>query len=207
MYYDITWTPAAANLTGYYSNMTGVGPFTATATNSGDGMAHQVTLRNDSANTKVGLNFTITGTDIAGKAQTEVLAGPGASATVTSVKFFLTVTSIAVSATIGADTVDAGWAATSISALIRVNDEVSALPVFNAVVTGTVGYDLAGTLADVFRATNVGDDTFTNDSNWAAKAATVAPIALATRARFVRLEINSVTGGATIRLIGSIPER
>jgi hypothetical protein len=207
MYYDITWTPAAANLTGYYSNMTGVGPFTMTASVSGDGMAHKVTLRNDTANSKAGITFTLTGTDAAGKAQTEAMAGPGVSATVTSVKFFLTLTSITVSGTLGADTVDAGWDALSLSPLLRFNDEVSALPAFQAVVTGTVNFDIATTLADVFRATNVGDDTFTNDTNWTAKTASVAPTALATRARFGRIEVNSVTGGATIRLIGSIPER
>ena len=40
--------PANANLTGYLSNATGAGPFTMTTTSSGDSLAHQVSIRNDS---------------------------------------------------------------------------------------------------------------------------------------------------------------
>lgn len=53
------------------------------------------------------LTFTITGTDEQGAAQTEAVTGPNA-ATVTSTKFFKTITSIAVSATTGGVTVSAG---------------------------------------------------------------------------------------------------
>lgn len=106
---------ADANLTGFASNITGEGPFTMTATNSGDydgvgnRLAHQVSLRNDSANSKSGITFTLTGTDANGNAQVETMAGPGTSATVESTKYFATLETVAVSATLGADTVDVGW--------------------------------------------------------------------------------------------------
>ena len=48
-------------------------------------------------------NFTITGTDVDGNAQSEVLAGGGSATTVTSTKVYGTVTQIAVSASVAAD--------------------------------------------------------------------------------------------------------
>ena len=48
-------------------------------------------------------NFTITGTDVYGNAQSEVLAGGGSASTVQSTKIYGTVTQIAVSASVAAD--------------------------------------------------------------------------------------------------------
>ena len=48
-------------------------------------------------------NFTITGTDVYGNAQSEVLAGGGSASTVQSAKIYGTVTQIAVSASVAAD--------------------------------------------------------------------------------------------------------
>lgn len=73
-----------------------------------DGYAYKVAILNNTTNSKTGINFTITGLDSDGKAQSEVLAGPGASATVYSVGYYSSVTSITLSATLGVDTVDIG---------------------------------------------------------------------------------------------------
>lgn len=100
--------PANVSLTGFASNVTGA-TFTLTANNSGDGLAHQVSIRNDSVTDHSGKTVTLVGTDENGKAQTEVVTGPGTSATVESAKYFLTLTSATPSATIGADTFDIGW--------------------------------------------------------------------------------------------------
>ena len=59
-----------------------------------------VTITGDAA---FGSNFTITGTDVDGNAQSEVLAGGGSATTVTSTKVYGTVTQIAVSASVAAD--------------------------------------------------------------------------------------------------------
>ena len=50
-----------------------------------------------------GVNFTITGTDIAGNSLSEVLAGPN-NTTVTSTKFYNTVTQIATNGAVGTNT-------------------------------------------------------------------------------------------------------
>ncbi|MDC0457151.1 flagellin [Alphaproteobacteria bacterium] len=59
-----------------------------------------VTITGDAA---FASNFTITGTDVDGNAQSEVLAGGGSATTVTSTKVYGTVTQIAVSASVTAD--------------------------------------------------------------------------------------------------------
>lgn len=106
---------AAASLTGLASNVTGAS-FTLTANDAGDGLAHKVTVRNDSATDHSGKTIALVGTDANGNVLTETLTGPAGSATVTSSGYFLTLTSATPSATIGADTFDIGWAAASISA-------------------------------------------------------------------------------------------
>jgi len=59
-----------------------------------------VTITGDAA---FASNFTITGTDVDGNAQSEILAGGGSATTVTSTKVYGTVTQIAVSASVAAD--------------------------------------------------------------------------------------------------------
>lgn len=76
---------------------------TYTATN---GKAQTFLIYNNSATNHSAKTVTITGTDQAGTAQSEVLNLPTASGNVQSVKSYLTVTSIVPSATIGADTMD-----------------------------------------------------------------------------------------------------
>ena len=56
------YTPEDNNLTGFASNVTGA-TWTLTATSSGDGLAHQVTIRNDTANDHSGKTATLVGTD------------------------------------------------------------------------------------------------------------------------------------------------
>lgn len=105
---------AAADTDGLGDDVTGAS-FTLTASNAGDSLAHLITITNNTANSHAGKTITIVGTGPNGQAQTESVTGPGASATVTSTKYFLTVTSVTPSATIGADTFDIGWSADSVS--------------------------------------------------------------------------------------------
>jgi hypothetical protein len=116
--FSLSGTSVAASLTGFASNVTGA-TWALSANDSGDSLAHKVTIRNDAATDHTGKTITLVGTDADGKAQTETLAGPNNAATVTSVNYYLTLTSITVSATIGADTFDIGWATASVTRTFR----------------------------------------------------------------------------------------
>ena len=133
-----SYTVAAASLTGFASNVTG-DTFTLTANTAGDGLAHFVTIKNDSATDHSGKTITLTGASAENEAITETLAAPGTSATVTSTKAFLYLGEVTVSATIGADTFDIGWTAAAQSPWVVVRY----FPVTAAVVVGgTINFDI-----------------------------------------------------------------
>lgn len=112
--HEIVAVSAAASLTGLLSNATGA-TWTLTANDAGDSMAHLITIRNDAATDHSAKTAVITGTGPEGQAQTETVNLPAGTATVTSTKYFLTVTTVVPSATIGGDTMDIGWAVGSVS--------------------------------------------------------------------------------------------
>lgn len=119
-----SYTSEAANATGFASNVTGA-TWTLTETETPDGLAHKVTIHCDAATNHSAKTAIIVGTDANGRAQTETaLALPNGVATVTSTKYFKTVESVTPSATIGADTMDIGWAADAVTPWIDVlNDK------------------------------------------------------------------------------------
>lgn len=140
--YDLD--PADASLTGFASNVTGAS-WPLTATSSGDGLAHQVSIRNDSANDKSSIDIVLVGTDQNGNAQTETLTGPTGSATVESTLYYLTLTSVTPASTWGADTADIGWVDEFITPTINLNwgaEDCAALVVD---VTGTINFTLQQT--------------------------------------------------------------
>jgi hypothetical protein len=96
------------SLTGFASNVTGAA-FTLTATSCTDGLAHQVSIRNDAVTNHSGKTIDLVGTDANGDALTETITAPAGAATVESTKYFKTLTSVTPSATIGSDTFDIGW--------------------------------------------------------------------------------------------------
>lgn len=104
-----SYTSVVASLTGLLSNATGA-TWTLSANDANDDLAHKITIRNDSATDHSGNTAEIVGTGPNGQVQTETLDLPAGSATVKSTKYFLSVTSVTPSATIGADTMDIGWA-------------------------------------------------------------------------------------------------
>lgn len=136
--------PANASLTGFASNVTGAA-WTLAATNSGDGLAHQVSIHNDSSNDKSAISITLVGTDQNGAPLTEVVTGPGASATVESTGYFLTLTSATPAATWGADTADIGWVDEFSTPWLNLNwagEDVSMIAVD---VTGTINFTIQQT--------------------------------------------------------------
>ena len=196
--------PANANLTGFLSNATGAGPYTMTTTSSGDSLAHQVSIRNDSATDLSSQTFTLTGTDADGRVQTDVVTGPTAAATVESVKYFLTLTSAAASgAGLGADTVDFGWVDEFTSQTIPLNHYAGVPPTIEVDVTGTIGFDIEVSLRNPWGLA-VGDDqedlAWVNDANWTAKSADLIDDLAIAGFRAMRVVANSYTDTAELQV-------
>ena len=106
----LSYTPADDDTDGFANDQTGA-TCTLAATSAGDGMAHLVIITNNSAvdHSDNSETFVLTGTDADGFAQTETIAGPAASVTTTSTKYFKTLTSVVPSITWVTDTYDVGW--------------------------------------------------------------------------------------------------
>jgi len=192
-----TYTPADANLTGFASNVTGAA-FTLTASVSGDSLAHQVSIRNDSATDHSGKTVTLVGTDHLGRALTEVVTGPAGSATVESSEYFLTLTSATPSATIGADTFDIGWVDEFVTPAIAL-DWRSGIGSLEIVITGTINIDLDSSNSDIQNSTDSASwlvDTSTNAGVTASKW-----ITFNANPRFIRVKANSYSSGATVKLL------
>jgi hypothetical protein len=196
-YSQITYTPANVSLTGFASNVTGAA-FTLTATSSGDSLAHQISIRNDSATDHSGKTLAAVGTDERGLAQTETITAPGVSATVESTKYWMTLTSLTPSATIGADTFDIGWVDEFVTPIYPMNWR-GGNGALDINVTGTINYDLEQTFDDIqFKTTAFSwavDDTATQSAQTADQTVLYEGFPKA-----IRLKINSYTDTATIVL-------
>lgn len=198
MYLQKTYTPANVDTDAIVDGATGATtPLALNGVNAGavanDGLAHQLNLT--SAANLSGITFTIVGTDENGFSQTEAIAGPNNN-TVETTKYFLTVTSIAISATLGANTVDIGFVDEFATPIVGVcsREQVS----ITVSVTGTIDYTAQHTLTklestDTIKWLDSDDDdmvaTTTSESS-----AYVGPIT------GVRLIANSYTNGATLVL-------
>lgn len=200
----LTYTPAATDTDALGNNVTGAS-FTLTATSAGDNLAHIITILNNTATDHSGKTITIVGTDSGGNPQTETITGPGNAATVSTTKYFLTVSSVTPSATIGADTFDIGYTAVAVSQTIPINHRAYSFPLTNqVVVTGTVSYTIQQTCDSPYKdITNNSYDynnlTWFPDANLTAQAANkIAAVTYPIQAE--RLLINSVTTGATVKL-------
>lgn len=141
-------TPADASLTGFASNVTGAS-FTLTANDSGDNLAHRVSIRNDSGTDHSSKTVTLVGTDADGESLTEVVTGPGVSATVESTGYFLTLVSATPSATIGADTFDIGWVDEVSTNTIPLDFYASTAATVLIDVTGTISYSVEQSFGDI----------------------------------------------------------
>jgi hypothetical protein len=190
------YTPAVASTTAFNAQgFTSTGVATApTTTSTTDGLAHYVTLTSPAQATLAGINFTIVGTDPDGHSISETIAGPASASTVTSTKFFKTVSTIQPSATMGALTLAVGIAVTAIAPTIALTNS-SAAAGMTVAVTGTINYTMYETFANVYEhnATTVS----TQITALASKTANTSGNA-SVSATGVILLINSVTASATI---------
>lgn len=194
--------PANASLTGFRSNATGV-DFALTATDSGDGLAHQISIRNDAATDHSGKTFDLVGTDPDGFAQMETVTGPAGTATVESSKYWLTLTSVTPSATIGGDTMDIGWVDEVATKTIPLDRRSSTGAAIGVTVTGTINYTVQETF-DTITGTN------TQDCQWHAITAlsskTTSLVGVSTPgAVAARLVVASYTDTAELQMDVSQP--
>lgn len=185
-----TYTLAALNATGYVSNATGATWPLDSTTGPADGMAHQVTIHGDAATNHSAKTAVITGTDAEGKAQTETVNLPNGVATVTSTKYFATVTSVVPSATIGADTMDVGWNAACVSPMFPTDPNQKSGPLVTAGVGGTITLTAQQTNSSVLEGltptwVTLGTANATASAETAANAGTTA----------VRVSVASHTSG------------
>jgi hypothetical protein len=145
---SLAYTFAALDADGYINDATGAGPWTTIAANPDDGCSHPLTIAS-TADLRA-ITFTVTGTDAEGRTISEAITGPGAGATVTSTKYYRTLTSVSASATLGANKIDVGWTALARTPIFPLNHcyEVSALIVAN--MGGTLAYSVEWTADNVF---------------------------------------------------------
>jgi len=192
--------PANASLTGFLSNATGA-TWTLSATSSGDDLAHQVSIRNDTANDHSAKTAILTGTDSDGRAQTETVALPAGSATVESTKYFLTLTTVVPSATIGADTMDIGWVDEFASKTIPLDHRSYNPASIQVTVTGTINFDVESTLEDPFSSSITDQSTldWLNDGNFTGKTASLVDDLALPGVRAIRFVVNSYTDTAELQ--------
>lgn len=115
-----SYTSGVASVSGFANNVTGASWAITTAAPT-DGLAHLLTIHGDAATNHSGKTAAIVGLDENGVAQTETIAAlPNGATTVTSTKYWSSVTSVTPSATIGADTMDIGWSLTSVTPWVPV---------------------------------------------------------------------------------------
>ena len=194
------YSPATEDTDGLVNDATGAtSPLTQLSTGPGDGLAHQIAIV--SAANISAITFTLTGTDADGVALTEAVTGPNAT-TVESTGYFKTVTSIAISATLGANTVDLGWADEFVTPTIQLNTYAQGVS-GNVDVTGTIDYTVQATNSDI--RTRADDGPF----NWFDVVdATIDLIAITADVQFglgpipsgLRIKANSYSASATAAL-------
>lgn len=187
--------PAYPQLTGFASNVTGA-TFTLTTNATSDGLAHQVSIRNDAATDHSGKTITLVGTDANGDALTEAVTGPTGTATVESTGYFKTLTSATPSATIGADTFDIGWVDEVSTPTYPINHHSEIAATAAVSMSGTASF----TVHETFENVRGGDSPV-----WFAVSALTTKTAntraqISPHATAVRLILNSYTGGAAAHL-------
>lgn len=194
--------PANSSATRYLSNATGAA-FTLTNTDSGDDLARQVLITNDDARDDTAITVTVVGTDADGRAQTETIAGPDASTTTATTKFFLTVESVTPVSTIGTNTWDIGHTDVCVSKTYPLNHWSDvACPILGNV-TGTANFTAELTFdppnrPDEFTWTDQNTPVWIGSTNVSGKTADIFST-LDTGAYAMRMKINSYTDTAELQ--------
>ena len=165
---------------------------------SADGLAHRLDIIDLGADVQTGATYTITGTDGDGVAQTEDIAGPGASATIETVKYFLTDSSVAIASPVAGSTVDMGTVDEVMSQTLPVNYRHvnAATPHVN--VTGTMHYTVLETVDSIHELAAPSTATWTALSALSAKTADLLAVGTV-GVSACHLVVNSYTDSAEIQ--------
>ena len=202
-----TYTPTAVDTDGIVDGATGAtSPLAlngvAAGASANDGLAHQLGVYSSSNIATV--VFTITGADADGVTLTETVTGVNNS-TVETTGYFLTVTSITISATLGAATVDIGWVDEFVTPTVRLNTYANGAN-FKIGVTGTIDYDAEQTLSDIRTRADDGPFDWTAIPAGLVDSVDVIGVTASTTFRMVpppqaiRLKANSYSSGAALNL-------
>lgn len=164
---------------------------------SADGLAHRLSILDLGADDQTSATYTITGTDASGVALTEDIAGPGASATVTTSGYFLTVSSVTIASPVAGSTVDMGTVDEIVSRMIPLNWRGGTVAL-NFIVTGTISYTVQQTTDDLrvagpFNWTSVDDTDLVTATTSQNGSFTAVPTAF-------RAVVNSYSSGAELAL-------
>jgi hypothetical protein len=124
---------------------------------SSDGLGRRLSILG-SAHDQSAKTYTITGTDADGLAESEDLTGPGSGATVTTLKYFLTVTNIVVSAGTASSTVDIGTVDEAVSKTFPLNYRANNPANYQSNVTGTASFAVDQTMSDIHALANPSND-------------------------------------------------
>lgn len=199
---------------GIFDGITGVGPWGSadwkalTQVNGGcpDGLAHQLNLT--SGQNLSAITFTITGTDADDNVITEAVVGPNAT-TVESTKFFKTVTGLAASATLGANTLDVGYVDEAVSPTIPLDWRRNVPSNYFLDIDGTINVDVDHAVQDVDAPTDQHAINWINVSAslLAETADSSAFVQIAAGYTAFRMMVNSYSSGARARLYVSQPEK
>ena len=203
-----SYTPVTTSAAGLANDVTLATSATLAATAATDGLAHLITVLGNAATNHSAKTITITGTDADGNTLSEGIAGPNGVATVTTTKYFRTVTSVVASATCGADTFDIGWNVVGFSPTIPLDTKQNPFSVgLMTDIAGTINYTVQYTLQDVLNwrareadAPQQGGATFVDNASPMAAATADQTSNYTFPATAMRLKINTVTNGATIKL-------
>lgn len=150
---------------------------------SADGLAHRLDIIDTGTDDQRGATYTITGTDADGHAQVENILGPNSTATIETLKYFLTVTSITIASPVADSTVDIGTVDEISTKTYVVDHYINTAPSIGMEVTGTISMDVQlstrnameinhkGEIPEALRMVDQEDMNWVNDDNLAAVGA------------------------------------
>lgn len=170
---------------------------------SADGLAHKIIITDTSALDQSGATYTVTGTDSNGLAQTENIAGPTASGSVTTSSYFLTVTSITIASPVATSTVNIGTVDEVMTKWLPLNYRAHEAATHAVDISGTIDYTVQETIEEIHPQLKAGTP---ENLSWFALDTLTAKTAdlkelgeLHTSAcRFIT---NSYTAGATVKWV------
>jgi hypothetical protein len=196
LFTPLTANPVAFNASSWTSTGAAL-PVTTPATV--DLLMHRVTLVAPVQATLAGITFTIVGTDADGNAKTETgLVGPASGATVTSVGYFATITSIMPSATMGGLIVSVGTDQVGVSQALPLDWRSIVGAMYDVAVTGTINYSIQETFDNIYNLARPELALWESSiSGLTSKTATVQAMG-SMSANAARLIVNSVTNTATL---------